>query len=103
MIKQIANIIESWNDGLMSYDDAGAQLAKLLSENTGRSCVNTTIDMLKSVEGVPYQKGYIPCILNIPYDTKDNKEAEWMLEGVRTGQITVEFFVTPSYAMTKED
>lgn len=103
MIKQIANIIQSWNDGFTSYDEAGANFANLLSENTGKSCINTTIDMLKIIDGVPYQKGYVPCLLNIPFDPKDDKEAKWMLEGIKTGEITAEFYVTPSYAMTKED
>lgn len=68
MIKQIIDIIESWNQGLMSDSEAGELFANLLSENTGRSCVDTTIDILN-----------------------------------KTGQITAEFYVTPSYAMTKED
>lgn len=46
MIKQIANIIESWNQGLMSDNEAGELFANLLSENTGRSCVNSVINEL---------------------------------------------------------
>lgn len=67
------------------------------------STINLQGTIYIPVEGKPCKKGYIPCLLNIPCDPKDDKEAKWMLEGIRTGQITAEFYVSPSYAMKKED
>lgn len=52
MIKQIANIIEAWNQGLMSCDEAGELFANLLSENTGLSCVNTAIKVMRRIQNV---------------------------------------------------
>lgn len=54
MNKFIANIIEDWNDGTITTDEAMNAFGNLLEENKGRSCVKTYIDSIRKVD--PYHE-----------------------------------------------
>lgn len=50
LVKEIAGIIEKWDNGLINDQTLGSDLVNLLVENDGRSCVKSAIEEMRECE-----------------------------------------------------